>query len=106
MIKTYDELKKVLLVKFKFHEITLKVFEERYPHYSLNGDNTPILQYLKGIFVDINGKVNRSNDPFVLLVFAKDNKVLGQRLNGGADIVPSELLDVLNEVEYEEFEEK
>ena len=32
MIKTYDELKKVLLVKFKFHEITLKVFEERYPH--------------------------------------------------------------------------
>lgn len=106
MIKNFIELKKVLMDKYKLQEITIKEFEEKYPHYSLDGDKSPYLKYLKGIFVDISGKVNRYNDPFVMLVFAKDNKVLGQRLNGGADIVPSGLLDVLNEVEYEEFEEK
>lgn len=105
MIKTYDELKKVLLVKFKFHEITLEVFEERYPHYSLDGDKSPYLKYLKGIFVDISGKVNRRNDPFVMLVFAKDNKVLGQRLNGGEDVVPDGLFNTLGEIEYDDFED-
>ena len=82
--------------KYKFQEITIKEFEEKYPHYSLDGDKSPYLKYLKGIFVDISGKVNMSNDPFVIIVFAKDNnKVIGQRLNGGEDVVPDGLFNTL-----------
>ena len=105
MIKNFVELKKVLMDKYKFQEITIKEFEEKYPHYSLDGDKSPYLKYLKGIFVDISGKVNRRNDPFVMLVFAKDNKVLGQRLNGGEDVVPDGLFNTLDEIEYDDFED-
>ena len=105
MLRTYDELKTVLVERFCLHEITVKDFEENYPHYSLYGDTSIILKYLKGIFVDVSGKVNRRNDPFVLIVFARDDKVVGQRLNGGPEVVPIGLFDVLEEIEYEKIEE-
>ena len=106
MIRNFVELKKVLMDKYKFQEITIKEFEEKYPHYSLDGDKSPNLKYLKGIFVDISGKVNMSNDPFVIIVFAKDNnKVIGQRLNGGEDVVPDGLFNTLDEIEYDDFED-
>ena len=40
-----------------------------------------------------------------MLVFAKDNKVLGQRLNGGEDVVPDGLFNTLDEIEYDDFED-
>lgn len=105
MIKTYDEFKNILTTKFTLKEISLKEFE-RYQDYSLEGDNSPLIKCLKGIFLDVSGRVNMWNDPFIILVFSKDNKVLGQRLNGGAEVVPDGLLDILNEVEYYDFKEK
>ena len=105
MIETYAELRTVLINKFKFKEITINEFEENYPHYSLEGDKDSTSRYLKGIFVDNSGKVNSNNDPFVIIVFAKDNKVLGERLNGGPDVVPEGLFDTLDEVEHEECED-
>ena len=43
---------------------------------------------------------------FVIIVFAKDNnKVIGQRLNGGEDVVPDGLFNTLDEIEYDDFED-
>ena len=106
MIRNYNELKTKLINDLKFQEISRKDFEDKYPHYSLNGDKSPIIKYLKGIFVDTSGKINRRNDPFVLIVFARDDeRIIGQRLNGGPEVVPQRLLDILDEVAYVDLEE-